>query len=98
MAAMLLLSCCSEDLETPRTRRSHVGKELSDICAVTHRVGRPMSVRELIEATLRGKPPVFTERCNLPGILAAIELYGIPDVHIGLLSLFSSLFAHNSRP
>ena len=39
-----------------------------------------MSVLELIEATLRGQPPVFVERCDLPGILAAIELYGISDV------------------
>ena len=37
-------------------------------------------MRELIEATLRGQPPVFVERCDLPGILAAIELYGISDV------------------
>ena len=40
-----------------------------------------MSVREVIEATLRTRPDALVERCDALGILSTIELYGICDIN-----------------
>ena len=47
-----------------------------------------MSLREIIEATIRGRPQQFVERCDVPAILSAIDNYGISDID-GLLTVLN---------
>ena len=47
-----------------------------------------MSLRELVEATIRGQPQQFEERCDVPAILSAIDSYGISDID-GLLAVLN---------
>ena len=52
-----------------------------------------MSLREAVEATLVGRNPRLVERCNVQGIVDAIERYGIYDVDELSLALSASFGA-----
>ena len=47
-----------------------------------------MSLRELVEATIRGQPQSFVDRCDVHAILSAIDGYGISDID-GLLAVLN---------